>query len=174
MKKVIVRFITINLFVALLASILLLSATSWAQVQPPGKPFQDFQAQIDDLQAQIDSLVIDKGGSDIKVHYGSAHIYGPIILRSGGAAEFLLPRDGIIQNVRISTSSNSYNGPAVVTFFVNGIPSLISTTITAGSTADIALFDTIDVFDGDRLSVWMDTSSVSSGFITLSVSYEIL
>jgi hypothetical protein len=118
------------------------------------------------------------GGGSIMVHGGS---FGAcpgcptnlIIRTGGGAAEYRLPWDGTIQNTRIRIISNSYNGRAVVTLFVNGNPS-VSTTIPAGSTTDIDVPGTVDVFDGDRVSVIIDQSAVSSGSMEIGVSYEIL
>jgi hypothetical protein len=71
--------------------------------------------------------------------------------------------------------SNAYNGPAVVTLFVNGSPTLLTTTIPAESTSDIDVPGMVDILDGDRISVLLDTSAVpvTPQTIHLTVSYEI-
>ena len=76
--------------------------------------------------------------------------------------------------MRILINSNSYSGPAVVTLFINGIPTLFSTTVPPESTTDIDVPGAVTVLDGDRVSVKMDRTAVSSGTIYLTISYEIL
>ncbi len=119
------------------------------------------------------------GGGSIMVHGG---LFGAcpgcpttlVIRTGGGAGEYRLPRDGTIQRTRIRIVSNSFNGPAVVTLFVNGNPTSISTTIPAGNTSDLDVPPTVNVVDGDSVSVVMDVSAISDGGIEISVSYEIL
>jgi hypothetical protein len=101
----------------------------------------------------------------------------PVCLPPGGAftCAYRSPRDGTIQNIRVLIDSNTFSGPAIVTIFVNGISTLLSTTIPAGSTSDIDVPGVVDILDGDRISVMMDISAVTvnGGLIRLTVSYEI-
>ena len=116
------------------------------------------------------------GGGSIMVHgVGAGVVAGGsfIIEFGGGVFEYRLPRDGTVQNMRILVTSNSYNGPTTVTLLVNGVATSLSATIPAGSTADIDVVGPVAVLDGQRVSVSADTPTVSSGFIALSVSYEI-
>ena len=93
----------------------------------------------------------------------------------GATCAYRSPRDGTIQNMRVLIDSNPYQGPAVLTLLVNGNPTLISTVIPAGSTLDIDVPGTVDILDGDRISLQLDTSAVpvNNQAIFLSVSYEI-
>jgi hypothetical protein len=75
--------------------------------------------------------------------------------------------------MRVLIVSNSYNGPAVVTVFINGSPTSLSAHIPAGSTSDIDIPGTVTILDGDAISVLMDVRSVSAGLIYLTVSYEV-
>lgn len=111
----------------------------------------------------------------IMVHGIAAAPPGPFNIPVGGAVPvpYRFPRDGVIQRMRVLIASNSYDGPAVVTLLVNGNPTLLTTTIPAGSTADIDVPGTVNVLDGERVSMVLDTSAVSNGEIRLSVSYEI-
>jgi hypothetical protein len=115
-------------------------------------------------------------GGSIMVHgVGAGVVAGGsfIIEFGGGVFEYRLPRDGTAQNMRILVTSNSYNGPTTVTLLVNGVATSLSATIPAGSTANIDVVGPVAVLDGQRVSVRADTPTVSSGFIALSVSYEI-
>ena len=116
------------------------------------------------------------GGGSIMVHgVGAGVVAGGsfFIQFGGGVSEYRLPRDGTVQNMRILVTSNSYNGSTTVTLLVNGVATALSATIPAGSTADIDVVGPVAVLDGQRVSVRADTPTVSSGFIALSVSYEI-
>jgi hypothetical protein len=115
------------------------------------------------------------GGGSIMVHGASAGVVGaPFFVHfGGGVAEYRLPRDGTVQRMRILVTSNSYDGDTTVTLVVNGVPTGLSATIPAASTADIDVAGTVGVLDGQRVSVVADTPTVSSGSIVLSVSYEI-
>jgi hypothetical protein len=93
---------------------------------------------------------------------------------AGANCDYRLPRDGTITNMRILINSNSFNGPAVVTLFVNGIRSELSTTIPPGSTTDIDVPGAVTALDGDRIAVRIDGTAVSSGLMQLTISYEIL
>jgi hypothetical protein len=115
-------------------------------------------------------------GGSIMVHgVGAGVVAGGsfIIEFGGGVFEYRLPRDGTVQNMRILVTSNSYNGPTTVTLLVNGVATSLSAAIPAGSTANIDVVGPVAVLDGQRVSVRADTPTVSSGFIALSVSYEI-
>ncbi len=126
------------------------------------------------------SMAPPSSGSSIMNHAISAGGFylttpEPICVPAAGAiCDYPFPRDGTIQNMRILINTNSYSGPAVVTLFVNGIPTLLSTTIPPGSTTDIDVPGTVAVLDGDKVSVRMDRTAVSSGLIMLTISYEIL
>ena len=115
------------------------------------------------------------GGGSIMVHGAGAGVVAiPFFIQfGGGVSEYRLPRDGTVQNMRILVPSNSYNGPTTVRIFVNGAATSLSATIPAGSTADIDVPGTVAVLDGQRVSVVADATTVSSGFIAVSVSYEI-
>ena len=119
------------------------------------------------------------GGGSIMVHGGAfgACLGCPttlLIRTGGGAGEYRMPRDGKIQNVRIRITSNSFDGPAVVTFIVDGHATAISTVVLAGSTSDVDIPHTVEVLDGNRLAITMDVSAISGGSIDLAVTYEIL
>ena len=115
------------------------------------------------------------GGGSVMVHgvtAGSGYS-GPIFM-GGGVPEYRMPRDGTIQKMRILIPSNSDNGAVVVTLFVNGSSTLLTTTIPPGSTADVNVSGAVNVFDGDKVSVIMDSSAAISGVISITVSYEVL
>jgi len=114
------------------------------------------------------------GGGSIVIHGAGAGNAGPIFIQIGSVNAYRIPRDGTIQNIRIFVLSNSYNGAAIVTLFVDGSPTSLSATIPTGSTGAIDIAGTVDVFDGEGISVVMDTDAVNSGSISLSVSYEVL
>ena len=103
----------------------------------------------------------------------------PVCMHIAGAAccagpcAYRFPRDGQIGNMRILIESNSYDGPAIVTVFLNGIATSLSATIPAGSIGGIDAAGTVTVLDGDSVSVWMNQIAVSSGEIALNVSYEV-
>jgi hypothetical protein len=115
------------------------------------------------------------GGGSIMVHgVGAGVVATPFFVHfGGGVPEYRLPRDGTVQNMRILVTSNTYNAPTTVTLFVNGAATALSATIPGSSTADIDVVGTVPVLDGQRVSVMADASTVSSGSIALSVSYEI-
>jgi len=114
------------------------------------------------------------GGGSIVIHGADAGNAGPIFIQIGSVNAYRIPRDGTIQNIRIFVLSNSYNGAAIVTLFVDGSPTSLSATIPTESTGAIDIAGTVDVFDGEGISVVMDTDAVNSGSISLSVSYEVL
>ncbi|HMH48880.1 MAG TPA: hypothetical protein VK548_01510 [Candidatus Acidoferrum sp.] len=114
------------------------------------------------------------GGGSIMVHGVSAGVVATFFVHfGGGVPEYRLPRDGTVQNMRILVTSNSYNAPTTVTFFVNGAATVLSAVIPPASTADIDVVGAVPVLDGQKVSVMADASTVSSGSIALSVSYEI-
>lgn len=114
-------------------------------------------------------------GGSVMVHGVGAGVVGtPFFVHfGGGVTEYRLPRDGTVQNMRILVGANSYDGPTTVTFFVDGAPTALSATIPAASVADIDVAGTVGVLDGQRIAVKADASTVGSGSISLSVSYEI-
>ena len=115
------------------------------------------------------------GNGSIRVHGVGAGVVGaPFFVQfAGGVSEYHLPRDGTVQNMRILVGPNTYNGPTTVTLFVNGVATSLLAIIPGGSTANIDVAGTVSVFDGQRVSVVADATTVSSGSIRVSVSYEI-
>jgi len=115
------------------------------------------------------------GGGSIMVHGAGAGVVGaPFFIQfGGGVSEYRLPRGGTVQNMRVLVPSNTYNGPTTVTIHVNGAATSLSAVIPPGSTADIDVAGTVAVLDGQRVSVVADAPTVTSGSITVSVSYEI-
>ena len=95
---------------------------------------------------------------------------------------YRIPRDGTIQNMRILTGpvsdwGTTCYGPTVLTLLVNDRPTSLSTTFTSGRNRGIDVPGTVDVFDGDRISVEVDTRENSEDCrhgVFMSVSYEIL
>ena len=103
------------------------------------------------------------GGAPVNfVHFGA------------GVPVYRSPRAGVIQNMRILVTTNTYNGSTPVTLMVNGVATSLTTVIPAGSTADIDVPGTVTIGDGDRISVVLDRGASSAGFLELSVAYEIL
>ncbi|MBI2368891.1 MAG: hypothetical protein HYV08_01350 [Deltaproteobacteria bacterium] len=119
--------------------------------------------------------------SSIMVHGGAAEGSGipvsafDVFFGFGGAKEYRVPRNGVIQRMRVHIEINSFGAAAEVAIFVNGTLTAISATIPAGSTADIDVPGAVHVADGDRIAVRLDRSAVPSfgQFIVLSVSYVI-
>ena len=115
--------------------------------------------------------------SSIMVHGGGFGVGGTavnFVHFGGGIPVYRTPRAGVIQNMRILVRSNTYNGSTPVTLMVNGIATLVSTVIPAGSTANIDVPFTATVADGDQISIVMDRGASFSGFLEISVAYEIL
>jgi hypothetical protein len=75
--------------------------------------------------------------------------------------------------MRILIFRNTFNGPAKLTLIVNGNPTAVSTTIPAGSTADINVRGSASILDGDRISVQADESAATTGDLGFNVSYEV-
>jgi hypothetical protein len=80
----------------------------------------------------------------------------------------------VIQNVRILTSANTYDGATPVTVMVNGVATPLATVIPAGSTGSIDVPGTFAIADGDQVSVVLDRGASTVGSLELSVAYEIL
>jgi hypothetical protein len=91
----------------------------------------------------------------------------------GEGCGFRSPRDGTITNMRVLIFRNTYDGPVKITLTLNGNPTAISTTIAAGSTADINALGSASILDGDRVSVQADESAATTGDLGLNVSYTI-
>jgi len=117
------------------------------------------------------------------VHAGISYSGDIRLLRSPtDSGVYRIPRDSIIQNMRILTGPQNdwatpCYGPTVVTLLVNDRPTSLSTTFTSGRNRGIDVPGTVDVFDGDRISVEVDTRENSEDCrspLLLSVSYEIL
>jgi hypothetical protein len=103
------------------------------------------------------------GGAPVNfVHYGA------------GVPVYRSPRAGVIQNMRILVTTNTYNGSTPVTLMVNGVATTLSTVIAAGSTANIDVPGTVNIVDGDQISIVLDRGASSAGFLELSIAYEVL
>ena len=115
------------------------------------------------------------GGGSVMVHGATAGVVGGsfFVHFGGGVAEYRVPRDGTIQRMRILVPANSYDGDTTVTLHVNGAATALSATIPGGSTADVDVAGSVGVLDGQRVSVVANAPTVTSGSITLAVSYEI-
>ena len=113
------------------------------------------------------SIMVHGGG------FGSGGAPVNFVHFGGGIPVYRSPRPGTIQNTRILVSTNTYNGATPVTLMVNGVATSISTVIAAGSTGNIDVAGTVAIVDGDRISVVLDRGASSSGFLELSVAYEI-
>jgi len=83
-----------------------------------------------------------------------------------------MPRNGAIQNMRVAIGRNTANATVTVAIHIDGSTTTLTTDITAGSTANVDIDDTVDVFDGERISV-VTSGPSCSGVIDLSVSYGI-
>jgi hypothetical protein len=92
----------------------------------------------------------------------------------GGIPVYRSPRAGVIQNLRILVTANTYNGPTPVTLIVNGVPTALTTVILAGSTASIDVPGSFAIADGDQVSIVLDRGASNAGSLELSVAYEIL
>lgn len=115
--------------------------------------------------------------SSIMVHGGGFGVGGVavnFVHFGGGIPVYRSPRAGVIQNMRILVRSNTYNGSTPVTLMVNGIATAVTTVIPAGSTANIDVPGTATIVDGDQVSIVMDRGASSSGFLEISIAYEIL
>lgn len=115
-------------------------------------------------------------GGSIMVHGGGFGVGGaPVnfVHFGAGVPVYRSPRAGVIQNMRILVTTNTYNGSTPVTLMVNGVATPLTTVIPAGSTADINVPGTVAIVDGDRVSVVLDRGASSAGFLELSVAYEI-
>lgn len=115
-------------------------------------------------------------GSAIMVHGGGFGVGGaPVnfVHFGAGVPVYRSPRAGVIQNMRILVTTNTYNGSTPVTLQVNGVATTITTVIPAGSTANIDVPGTVTIADGDRVSAVMDRGASSVGFLEFSVAYEI-
>ena len=113
----------------------------------------------------------------IMVHGGGFGVGGTavnFVHFGGGIPVYRSPRAGVIQNMRILVRTNTYNGSTPVTLMVNGIATAVTTVIPAGSTANIDVPGTVAIVDRDQVSVVMDRGASSSGFLEISVAYEIL
>ena len=113
--------------------------------------------------------------SSIMVHgVGAGVVATPFFVDFGGGVEqFRLPRDGTVQNMRVLITENSYNGPTVLTFFVNDVATSLTTTILAASVGNIDVPGSVGVLDGQKISLKADATTVSSGTVRFTVSYEI-
>lgn len=100
----------------------------------------------------------------------------PVPLAAGevpAASAYRVPRAATAANMRLLFFRNDVDGDVVVTLYVNGNPTAISTTVAAGSTASVDVAGTVDVSDGDTLSVMLDTTGVTDGDFWFSSSYEL-
>ena len=116
-------------------------------------------------------------GSAIMVHGGGYGVGGaPVnfVQFGAGISVYRSPRAGTIQNMRILVRTNTFNGATPVTLQVNGVATLITTVIPAGSTANIDVPGTVAIIDGDQISIVCDRGASSAGFLEFSVAYEIL
>ena len=115
-------------------------------------------------------------GGSIMVHGGTFGVGGaPVnfVHFGGGIPVYRSPRAGVIQNMRLLITANTYNGSTPVTLQVNGVATSLSAVIPAGSTSNIDVPGSVAIVDGDRVSVVMDRGGSSVGSLELSVSYEI-
>ncbi|HEX9668867.1 MAG TPA: hypothetical protein VGC93_05220 [Thermoanaerobaculia bacterium] len=113
----------------------------------------------------------------IMVHGGSFGVGGAavnFVHFGGGIPVYRSPRDGVIQNLRILVTANTYDGDTPVTLMVNGVATPVSTVILAGSTGSVDVPGTFAISDGDRISVVLDRGASTVGSLELSVAYEIL
>ena len=116
------------------------------------------------------------GSGSIMVHgggFGSGGAAVNFVHFGGGIPEYRSPRAGTIQNTRILVTANTYDGATTVTLVVNGAATSIATVIPAASTSSIDVPGTVAILDGDRISVVLDRGASTSGFLELSVAYEI-
>ncbi len=114
------------------------------------------------------SIMVHGGG------YGVGGIAVNFVQFGGGISVYRSPRAGVIQNMRILVTTNTYNGNTPITLMVNGVPTTVSTVIPAGSTANIDVPGTVAIVDGDQISIIMDRGASSSGFLQFSLAYEVL
>ncbi len=159
------------------AFILALSFVGYTQAVHSGKPIK----QYDTTDTNPDPS--GGGGGAIMVQNGGVSSGVIRLLRTPvDSGVYRIPRDGTIQNMRIFTSpvsdwGTTCYGPTVLTLLVNDRPTSLSTTFTSGRNRGIDVPGTVDVFDGDRISVEVDTrenSEDSCYAVFMSVSYEIL
>ncbi len=161
------------------AFILALSFVGYTQAVHSGRPIK--KSDTTDTNPEPSG----GGGGAIMVHNGNVRSGDIWLLRSPhNSGVYRIPRDGTIQNMRILTGPQSdwgtpCYGPTVVTLLVNDRPTSASTTFTSGRNRGIDVSGTVDVFDGDRISVEVDTRENSedctySAPVLMSVSYEIL
>jgi len=84
-----------------------------------------------------------------------------------------MPRDGTIQNMRIAIGRNTADVTVSVTLHVDGTATSLRTDIVSGSTANIDITGTVDVFDGEKISIIGDSNSNCNGVVDITVSYGI-
>ena len=115
-------------------------------------------------------------GGSIMVHgggFGAGGVAVNFVHYGGGIPVYRSPRTGTIQNTRILVRANTYDGATPVTLMVNGVATAITTVIPPGSTMNIDVPGTVAIVDGDQISVVLDRGATTSGFLELSVAYEI-
>lgn len=116
-------------------------------------------------------------GGSIMVHgngFGAGGTAVNFVHYGGGIPVYRSPRDGVIQNMRFLIRTNTYDGSTPVTLQVNGVATALSTVIPAGSTSSIDVPGTVAISDGDEVSIVLDRGASTSGFLDLSIAYEIL
>ena len=159
------------------AFILALSFVGYTQAVHSGKPIKQYDT------TETNPEPSGGGGGAIMVQKGGVSSGVIRLLRTPvDSGVYRIPRDGTIQNMRILTGpltdwGTICYGPTVVTLLVNDRPTSLSTTFTSGRNRGIDVPGTVDVFDGDRISVEVDTRENSEDCrspVLLSVSYEIL
>ncbi len=155
------------------AFILALSFVGYTQTVHSGKPIKQYDTTDTNPEPS------GGGGGAIVVHTGRVGA-GKIQEHFAWTVPvYRIPRDGTIQNMRIFIE-DAYcpsDGPFDGTIVVNDRPTSLSTTFTSGRNRGIDVPGTVDVFDGDRISVEVDTrenSEDSCNAVLMSVSYEIL
>jgi len=119
----------------------------------------------------------ESAGGSIMVHGGTFGVGGVavnFVHFGGGIPVYRSPRDGVIQNLRILVTANTYDGDTPVTLIVNGVATPVSTVIPAGSTGSIDVPGTFAISDGDQISVVLDRGASTVGSLELSVAYEII
>jgi len=104
-----VRAIVITLLLTTALMVALVVQAQPREGVPNGKPFQNLQAQIDDLQAQIDAL--SGGGGSIMVH-GSGIEAGTVVkIPAGTRCSFILLRYHLVNYYIVVLFNNFIDKP---------------------------------------------------------------
>jgi hypothetical protein len=122
----------------------------------------------------------------ILIHTGGVDPIGPsrILLATGGAQAYVMPRDATIQSVHIYVVVNSLNAAVTLRFTVNEEDTDFTGTIPASTAAPgtlesivkivIPVPGSLDVAAGSVVSLVVDRpAAVTQGVLSFSVSYEV-